>query len=447
MAILEHSSIVSTVNQAAIELRPGKYSDYDPLIDAIGDRRFVLIGDASHGTHEFYKERAEITKRLITEKQFNIVAVEADFPDASRVDRFVRGTSDDRDAGEALSAFERFPVWMWDNTVMFDFVTWLHDYNDALRSPSQKTAFYGLDLYSLHASIETVVGYLERTDPEAARRARERYSCLEVFGPDVQEYAYATATGLSEPCSDEVVQQLLELNRRWARSEDYPVDEREALFVAEQNARLVRNAEEYYRTMFRSDVRSWNLRDRHMAETIAAIDEHVTAIDSTAKFVVWAHNSHLGDARHTQMGREGELNVGQLVREKYRDDTFLIGFTTYAGTVTAASDWGREGRKRRVVPALPGSVESIFNKVGRERFMIPLKNEAVRRAFDRELLERAIGVVYRPETERQSHYFKTKLSGQFDVVIHIDETSAIEPLKITAGWDTSEVMETFPSGL
>ena len=441
-------SAAAAVTRSARPLLSRDSSEYDGLLDLIGDRRFVLIGDASHGTHEFYKERAEITKRLIVENGFNVVAVEADFPDASRVNCYVRGAGDDADAAQALSGFQRFPVWMWANTVMLDFVSWLRAHNDKQRSDLQKAAFYGLDLYSLHASIDAVVNYLEKTDPVAAKHARDRYGCFDEFGGDTEQYAYATAMGISQPCADEVIQQMLELNQRWAKSEIHGrIGEREALFIAEQNARIVVDTEEYYRTMFRSDVRSWNLRDRHMFDTINAIAEHRSDENSPAKMVVWAHNSHLGNASFTEMGRRGELNVGQLVRDKYRDDAFLLGFTTYTGTVTAAHDWGEEGRKRKVRRAIDGSVEKLFHDSGVDRFLLSLSDPDVAPSFDRDLLERAIGVIYRPATERQSHYFNVQLAGQFDAVIHIDETSALEPLKVTARWDEGEVMETYPSGM
>lgn len=448
MGNFEFSSASDKVRQFASDLNTVTARGYGALLELIGDRRIVLIGDASHGTHEFYRERAEITKRLIAEKKFNAVAVEADFPDAARINCFVRGGGSDTSADEALSNFRHFPAWMWANHDVCEFVSWLREFNDQFRDDREKVSFYGLDLYSMQTSMQAVVGYLEKTDPEAAKRARARYSCFDEFGGDTEKYAYATAAGVSEPCDDEVIQQMLELNRRWAKSDaNGGLSEREAVFVAEQNARIVVDAEEYYRTMFRSDVKSWNLRDRHMAETITAIERHVSSIDSVAKIVVWAHNSHLGDAAFTEMGRGGELNVGQLIREKFRKDAFLIGFTTFAGTVTAASDWGGEGRKRVVRPALAGSVERVFHDSGLERFLLPLQADEIRNTFEQDLLERAIGVIYRPETERRSHYFNVRLAGQFDAVIHIDETSAIEPLNLIAEWSADETMETFPTGI
>jgi erythromycin esterase-like protein len=433
----------------AHELRAGEISDYDPLMDFIGDARFVLLGEASHGTHEFYRERAQITKRLIEEKGFTAVAVEADFPDAYRVNRYVRGESEDADAVDALDGFKRFPAWMWRNANVLDFVGWLRDYNDDLSPNANKVGFYGLDLYSLHASIEAVLNYLEKIDPDGARRARERYSCFEHFGADTQAYGYATEYGMAEPCESEAVAQLVELNRRAAElaSRDGRAA-RDAFFFAEQNARLVKNAEQYYRMMYRSDVSSWNLRDKHMAETLAALDEHLSADGKPAKIVVWEHNSHLGDARATEMGRRGEWNVGQLARQKYGAQVVSVGFTTYAGTVTAATDWGGAAERKRVRPALASSYEALFHELDYERFMLLFKNGGKSRvALASPLLQRAIGVIYRPETERQSHYFQARLSEQFDAVIHFDETRAVEPLERTTEWDAGEAFETFPSGI
>src|SRR2546429_1827963 len=285
--------------------------DYDPLIELIGDAHFVLIGEASHGTHEFYQERASITKRLITEKGFTAVAVEADWPDAYRVNRYVRGIDDDNTAMDALAGFKRFPVWMWRNTVVLDFVEWLRAYNSSLPSAARQTGFYGLDLYSLLASMEEVIRYLDKVDPEAARRARYRYSCFEHFGEDTEVYGYEAGFGMSKSCEDEVVNQLVELQRH---TEEYSKRDgrvaEDEFFYAEQNARLVKNAEEYYRSMFRGRVSSWNLRDCHMAETLAALATYLQGQRQCAKIVVWEHNSHLGDARPTRLGQAGELNVG-----------------------------------------------------------------------------------------------------------------------------------------
>jgi len=440
--------LTDVVHEAAHPLS-GAIDDYNPLMELIGDASLVLIGEASHGTHEFYRERAQITKRLIKEKGFTAVAVEADWPDAYRVNRYVQGVGSDADAVEALEGFKRFPAWMWRNADVLDFVGWLRTYNDDLPASAMKAGFYGLDLYSLHTSMAAVLDYLERIDPEAAQRARARYACFDHFGKDEQAYGYATGLGLSESCEDEVVSQLLELYQNSAeyawRDGRFTADEH---FYATQNARLVMNAERYYRSMFRGGISSWNLRDAHMVETLESLQTFLATQKPRPKIVVWEHNSHLGDARATRMGQEGEWNVGQLVRERHGDDEILIGFTTFEGTVTAASNWDGPAERKRVRPALKNSYEALFHEVNIPRFLLTFRGTDHAAAALREpLLERAIGVIYRPETERASHYFQARLSAQFDAVIHFDETRAVEPLEVTAEWKTGEVPETFPTGI
>jgi erythromycin esterase-like protein len=444
MALSTMVSLVDTL-RAAVRPLAGDEHDYDALLSLIGDARFVLIGEASHGTHEFYAERAAITKRLIAEKGFTAVAVEADWPDAYRVNRYVRGMPQDADADAALSGFTRFPTWMWRNTVVRDFVDWLRAHNARLSGGAARTGFYGLDLYSLYASIEAVVGYLDKVDPAAAARARYRYGCLEHFGEDSQQYGYAASFDLSASCEKEVIEQLVELQRRADRYAhlDGRVAEDE-YFYAEQNARLAKNAEEYYRTMFHGRVSSWNLRDRHMVETLDALVPHLDRHGGRTKVVVWAHNSHLGDARATQMGDAGEWNVGQLVRERHATETVLVGLTTDHGTVTAASDWDGPAERKRVRPGLPGSVEALFHETSIPRFFLPLQGGEGATILQERRIERAIGVIYRPETERLSHYFDARLPAQFDAVLHFDETRALEPLEPTEGWQSGEAPETYP---
>jgi erythromycin esterase-like protein len=426
----------------------GRADDYDRLLELIGDAQLVLLGEASHGTHEFYRERARVTQRLIEEEGFAAVAVEADWPDAYRVNRWVRGRTDDGDAMEALGDFERFPRWMWRNRDVLSFVIWLHRHNRA-QSETGRVGFYGLDLYSLFASMQEVIRFLEKVDPEAAARARYRYSCFDAYGEDTQAYGYAAEFGVTRSCEDQAVQQLLDVQRRAAdlvlKNRGVPDDE---LFYTEQNARLVKNAEEYYRSMFRGRVESWNLRDRHMAETLEGLLDHLRRKASRPRVVVWEHNSHIGDASATAMGEMGEWNVGQLTRERFGEDAILIGFTTYQGTVTAASDWDGPAERKRVRPGLPGSFEALFHTVGLPDFLLPLKGDALLTdALNKPRLERAIGVIYRPESERLSHYFEAQLPHQFDAVIHLDETRAVEPLDRSAGWDQGEPPETFPTGL
>ncbi|HUP27154.1 MAG TPA: erythromycin esterase family protein [Chloroflexia bacterium] len=434
------------------EVRPltGGSSDYDPLLDLIGDARLVLIGEASHGTHEFYRERAEITRRLITDKGFGAVAVEADWPTAYHINRYVRAMGGGTTAIEALAEFTRFPMWMWRNADVLDFVGWLRSHNDQVGSEGKKTGFYGLDLYSMYGSIEAVLKYLEKVDPEGAKRARYRYSCFEHFGEDTQAYGYAASFGLTQPCEDEVLNQLVEIQRcasEYAQGDGTASEDE--FFYAEQNARLVKNAEQYYRTMFSGRVSSWNLRDTHMADTLDALLAHLDRKGGKTKVVVWAHNSHLGDAAATQMGESGEINIGHLARERHGDNAFLLGFSTYTGTVTAANNWDEPGKRKEVRPGIQGSYEALFHEVGIPRFMVALKPESTLSEELREArLQRAIGVIYRPETERMSHYFEARLSDQFDAMIHIDETRAVEPLDREGALEPTEgeMPDTFPTG-
>lgn len=430
------------------ELSPldGGAADYDPLLRLVGDARVVLLGEATHGTHEFYRERARITQRLIEEKGFTIVAVEADWPDAYRVNRWVRGHGDDAAAEDALGGFERFPTWMWRNRDVLGLANWMRGWNETRVDPDQRAGFYGLDLYSLFGSIEAVLRYLDEVDPEAARRARYRYSCFEHFGEDSQAYGYAAEFGLSQSCEEAAVAQLREMAEGpGTATGELPDDEQ---FFAEQNARLVMNAEEYYRTMFRGRVSSWNLRDRHMSETLEALLEHAgRRRGRPAKAVVWEHNSHIGDARATEMGAGGEWNVGQLTREQHGRDAVLIGFTTHHGTVTAASEWGGTAERKRVRPALAGSYEALLHELATPNLFLPLRDTDTARVLTGHRLERAIGVIYLPESERVSHYFHARLPEQFDAVVHFDETRAVEPLERDAGWDTGDAPETFPTGI
>ena len=442
-ALLERSRRPPAVDAlGALRALPGRAADDDELIERASRARVVLLGEASHGTADFYRERAEITKRLIAEAGFTAVAVEADWPDAARVNRFVHAASDDEDAEEALSDFRRFPAWMWRNVEVAGLVDWLREHNDALPAGAPKAGFYGLDLYSLHTSMEAVVEYLEEIDPDAARRARERYACFDQFGRDPQVYAYEAGIAGAEPCEQQAVDQLVDLRRAAAELADTDGHgDPDAHFFAERNAQLVVDAERYYRAMFRGGIESWNLRDRHMADTLDALIDHLEATRGSVRVVVWEHNSHVGDARATELGQTGELNVGQLARERHGAEALLVGFTTYTGTVTAASDWGGAAERKHVRRALPGSWEELFHERGVPRFVLDAASLRGRR------LERAIGVVYRPETERISHYFHARLSDQFDVVVHIDETSAVEPLERTGVWEEGELPETYPWGV
>jgi erythromycin esterase-like protein len=322
------------------------------------------VGRSVARTHEFYRDRAFITETLIAEAGFSAVAVEADWPDAYRVNRYVRGASDDDTATDALDDFGRFPTWMWRNTDVVAFVEWLRAHNET-QPVDRRTGFYGIDLYSLRTSIQAVLGYLSKVDPDAARVARARYACFDQFGDEPQSYGYATESGRAASCEQQVVTQLVDMQRRRAEyaSRDGRIA-RDDFFYAEQNARLVRNAEQYYRTMFRGRNESWNLRDRHMADTLTELLRFLDQSRSPSRVIVWANNSHLGDARATEMAARGELNVGQLMRERFGADVVSIGFSTYAGTVTAASDWDEPAERKMVRPALPAATSDCFTIPG-----------------------------------------------------------------------------------
>jgi len=437
--------LIDGVRTAAIALED-EDSDFDALIESIGDARFVLLGEATHGTHEFYKARARLTRRLVAEHGFSAVAVEADWPDALRLNQYLHGEGSDREALHAFDNFERFPRWMWRNAEVLELVEWLRAHNAAQGPDGIQTGFYGLDLYSLHASMREVVRYLEQRDPGAAERARHRYACFDRFGPEPQSYGHATSYGFEDPCEAEVIETLLELRRRKV---EHGTREADALFHAQQNARLAIDAEAYYRTMYSGRNESWNLRDTHMADTADALSEYLSQRHGKpARMVIWAHNSHLGDARATQMGDQGELNLGQLLRERHGKETFNLGFTTYTGTVIAAREWDEPGRKRRVKPGMPGSYEALFHQVGLPGFLLRMEDLGEAGAGLRERrLERAIGVIYAPHSERYSHYFYADLPAQFDAVIHYDVTSALQPLDADAGHEEEDAADTWPFGI
>ncbi|WP_232337463.1 erythromycin esterase family protein [Deinococcus arboris] len=422
---------------------------YDDLLAQMAGARFVLIGEASHGTHEFYKERARLTQRLIEERGFEAVVAEADWPDAYRVNRFVRGQAPaDTRAEAALGDFGRFPRWMWRNEPTRDFVTWLRAHN--ARRPQAQAGFYGMDLYSLHRSMDAVVAYLEGVDPAAAQRARQRYSCFEPYGTDPQSYGLATGYGVAEPCEDAAVAQLVELQARTLRRAGEDILAEDERFYAEQNARLALNAERYYRELFRGRQDTWNLRDTHMADTVDALAGHLEAQGQAGKLVVWAHNSHVGDARATEVGwRQDQENLGQYLRQRHPGQTFVLGQTTFQGHVTAADDWGQPARHQAVRPAISGSVEAALHALRPSHYWLSLRGE-VPPALQGERLQRFIGVLYRPATERQSHYLHTRLAEQYDAVLHLDRTGALVPLdspgELPEQAEAGEQPATFPSG-
>ncbi|MGH8372105.1 MAG: erythromycin esterase family protein [Gammaproteobacteria bacterium] len=425
-----------TVTNLAEKL-DGDAGDYDSLIELAADKQFVLLGEATHGTREFYCMRAEITRRLITEHGFEAVAIEGDWPDTWRVNRFVQGEGEDGPE-EALSDFQRFPLWMWRNREMLSFITRLHNYNATLPA-GQRVGIYGLDLYSMYRSADAVIGYLEKIDPEQAETARQRYTLLDHVR-EPQEYGYQAAFGLRPAARDAVIKQLLELQasqQHYLASDGLAAQDEQ--FMAERNAQVVVNAENYYRAMFGSRQNTWNLRDSHMRDTLLALAAHRIRRGGTGRIVVWAHNSHQGDARATEAHANGEWSLGQLVREHAGDTALLVGFTTYTGHVSAASEWDGQVEHKWVRPALKESYEYLFHSTRLDRFFLPLALPAAERLREI-MLERAIGVIYAPNTERASHYFDVSLAGQFDAIFHLDETTAIEPLDIPHHWHRPEAV-------
>ncbi|HEV2801659.1 MAG TPA: erythromycin esterase family protein [Pyrinomonadaceae bacterium] len=425
------ASVSALVRKSAVPLTGGK-SDYDALMNLVGDARFVLLGEATHGTHEFYRERTRITRRLIEEKNFSAVVLEADWPDAYRVSEYARGRGRDATAEQALSAFTRFPQWMWRNQDFLELVAWLRSHNDRRPTDARRVGVYGMDLYSPADSAKAVVEYLTRVDREAGERAHKRTECFRRYGDRPEQYGSDVAAGMKPSCEKDAADLLQEMEGRMNAWRARPKRVRDDdLFSAYQNARVVKNAESYYRLSYQGGFSTWNLRDSHMAETLQEISRYEAAVGGEpAKIVVWAHNTHQGDARMTEMGEAGELNVGHLMRKFHDGASVLVGFTTYTGEVRAASEWGARGEKMKVRPALAESYSGLFHGAGVPNFLLILRGGgAVSDALAKNHLERAIGVVYLPQTERQSHYFEARLSKQFDAVIHLDVTNAVEPLK------------------
>lgn len=416
---------------------PERAEEFGAFIDRFADARVVLLGEATHGTSEFYRARAAITRRLIEHHGFSIVAVEADWPDAARIDQYVRHHAPRPRRGDP---FVRFPAWMWRNVEVLAFADWLRGHNEPL-APQERASFHGLDVYSLGESIHAVLAYLDKADPPAAAIARQRYGCLTPWQDDPALYGRAVMHGGRPDCEDAAVAQLKDLLR--LRLDDLQSDG-EAWFDAVQNARIVRAAERYYRIMYRGSAESWNLRDRHMFDTLHALMLHR---GDDAKAVVWAHNSHVGNADATAMGWQGEFNIGELCRTAFGDEAVLIGFGTDTGTVAAASTWGGEMEIKTVRPARPDSYENAFRRTGIARSLTDWRHPRARELADllREpMLERAIGVIYRPETEFLSHYFQAVLSEQFDAWIWFEQTHAVTPI----GHERpTGAPETYPFGL
>jgi protein-L-isoaspartate(D-aspartate) O-methyltransferase len=411
--------------------------DLSPLLKRIGDARVVLLGEATHGTSEFYKMRELISRELIEKKGFTFVGIEGDWPDAARVDHYVRHF--EYPASE-WTAFARFPTWMWRNREFRSFVDWLRHHNTEL-NPEQRVAFYGLDLYSLYRSIDVVLEYLDEVDPTSAEIARQRYGCLTPWQSDPATYGHAATTGTYKTCEQEVVKMLADMLRK---KPDYTPQDGERYMDAVQNAKLIANAEKYYRVMYYGSRASWNLRDGHMYATLnSLLDFH----GPKSKAIVWAHNSHVGNANATEMSYRGEINIGQLCRNQFGDDCYSIGFATHTGNVACASEWNAPLEIKEVVPSLPQSYERLFHESGVSKFMLSLRgsnSHSLREELSNPRLQRAIGVIYRPETELASHYFEARLPMQFDELIWFDETTAVTPFKTT---ELQGMPDTYPFGL
>ena len=436
-SIAKPAPVSEQIERAAWHIPSIESVDLSGLLERIGNARLVLLGEATHGTAEFYDMRARITRELIQQKGFNFVAVEADWPDAAQIDHFVRDT---RIEPTEEVTFSRFPTWMWANTQVLEFVRWLRKHNRDVGSPETAVGFYGLDLYSLYSSIDSVINYLDSVDPEAAAVARQRYGCLTPWQSDPASYGIMALSGSHRNCEKDVVAMLETLMKKRL---EYAQQDGRRYLDATGNARLVKNAEQYYRIMYRGSRESWNFRDTHMFDTLNALLEFH---GPTSKAVVWAHNSHLGDAAATEMGARGEINVGHLCRQRYGNDAYLIGFGTHSGTVAAASEWGGPMEIKEVRPSQPDSYERLCHDSGLDAFLLPLGSQL--KDLVRELtparLERAIGVIYRPETELASHYFSASLPRQFSEYIWFDRTHAVDALGPEAG---AGVPETFPFGL
>jgi erythromycin esterase len=424
--------------------------DLDPLIDRIGDARYVLLGEASHGTSEYYSWRAELSKRLIREKGFSFIAVEGDWPDCYRVNRYVKNYPESGSSAlDVLHAFERWPTWMWANREVAELVEWIRRYNDQRRVPDdRKVGFYGLDVYSLWDSMRAVLEYLERIDPQLAAGARRAYRCFEPYGEDEQEYARATYL-VPTSCEDEAVSVLRTLR---GRAPEYAQDGREAYFNAEQNAFVAKNAELYYRTMVRGGSQSWNVRDHHMVDTLDRLMAHHEQVNPSARAIVWEHNTHIGDARFTNMATAGMVNVGQLVRQAHDDEgVVLVGFGSHRGTVIAGEEWGAPMQRMPVPEARSGSWEAVMHAAlaaaaaPRSALLVFADaDDGGIAELDEPIAHRAIGVVYDPNHERWGNYVPTLIPRRYDAFVFVDETHALSPLHMPV--KVGEIPETFPSG-
>jgi erythromycin esterase len=429
--------LVTRVRELALPLRTP--DDLDPLLRRIGAARYVLLGEASHGTSEYYTWRMRLSQRLIREKGFSFIAVEGDWPDCYRVNRYVKGLPDSGEtARDVLHAFERWPTWMWANEEVADLVEWMRDHNNGLPN-EKKVGFYGLDVYSLWESLYAILSYLKRVDPSALPAAYEAFHCFQPYSEDVQEYAHATRF-VPASCEEEVIALLAQLRRK---AEQYRADGREGYFQAEQNALVLKNAEAYYRAMVRGGPDSWNIRDRHMTETLERLMNHH---GPETKGIVWEHNTHIGDARYTDMAEDDMVNIGQLVRERHEQEVLLVGFGSHRGSVIAGNRWDAPMEIMRVPPARAGSWEDVLHQAGAEDKLLLMPESHRAGSLRKRRGHRAIGVVYHPEYEYLGNYVPTVLPRRYDAFLYLDETQALHPLPLIPQTE-QEVPETYPSGM
>lgn len=422
--------LITMLNEAIIpcSIRENKFCE--TLSNLIGDARIVLMGEATHGTEEFYQARRALTEYLIQTKGFQAIAIEGDWTSVYPMHCFLQGNTQTKGAKDSLKAFERFPKWMWRNQTVIEMLNKLHEYNDKMIEPENKIGFYGLDLYCINEAMDAVIEYLKIYQPNAVNKAIEYYGCFDHARVDPQLYSYLTEEHLKQACIKQVTEQLLELQRLAYININHNAAETEQLFYAIQNARLVKNAENYYRALFEPHYITWNIRDSHMVDTLQNIMTHLeTNTMRPAKIIIWAHNSHVGDARATEMSEQQEINLGQLVRERFNNTSFSLGFSTSEGTAMAASEWDGEGQEKKLNSPVHGSYEWFFHSLKVKDFILNLHDETpLTHLLKTPLLQRAIGVIYRPESERLSHYFFSRLPYQFDAMVHIDHTSALKIL-------------------
>lgn len=429
----DENEAMGLINKKAVHVKG--METLDILLEKIGDARIVMLGEASHGTHEYYTWRSYISKKLIKEKKFNFIAVEGDWPDCYNINCYVKDENNSADSvNDVLKTFDRWPTWMWANWEIASLAEWLHQYN---KDQKNKVGFYGLDVYSLWQSLDAVYDYLEKADPAALKKATETFRCFEPYKEDETSYAYASRL-VPELCEDEVMALLLEIQKRVPQKQL----KEETIFSAEQNALIAVNAEKYYRAMIRSDADSWNIRDSHMQETLERL---LTLHSPESKAIVWAHNTHVGDSSATDMADEGMFNIGELARKKFPGETFLVGFGSYNGSVIAGSKWGAEMRHMLVPDGRKGSWEYLLHKAGKESKLLLMEDFKDSFLAEKRIDHRAIGVVYRPEYERYGNYVPTVLPARYNAFIYIDKTTALHPLHLHP--DKIIIPETYPFGM